>query len=294
MGGGEAPVAFHDRAQVVDGEHRVRRLAEIEVDRAVRLLPPVAVVEVEARRQRVAADRGERILLHHDHAGAERRLPDMGVEKADRACGEALPLDHEGREHEHEMTPGHDIVVHHAERLLRQRVERGEPAVGIDAIEEQHRLGRRDAADVPACAVRLDLGMGREGRARKVRAPGDEVAGRERLGIEGERRSPLPERHEPPAVGEHGGVCRVHVVGREDRHGLGRQRGEGGQEAFACLRLPPALRRLQNTGAVAHAGSAEGEGLHHAITVEPVAVAMAEALVLGRAIAPEHARKRGR
>ena len=95
-------------------------------------------------------------------------------------------------------------------------------------------------------------------------------------------------------MGEHGGVCRVHVVGREDRHGLGRQRGEGGQETFACLRLPPALRRLQNTGAVGHAGSAEGEGLHHAITVEPVAVTMAEALVLGRAVAPEHAREIGR
>ena len=138
------------------------------------------------------------------------------------------------------------------------------------------------------------LGWAEKGAPARSGAPGDEVAGRERLGIEGERGAPFPERHEAPAVGEHGGVCRVHVVGREDRHGLGREGGEGGQEAFACLRLPPALRRLQNTGAVAHAGSAEGEGLHHAVTVEPVAVAMAEALVLGRAVAPEHARKRGR
>ena len=95
MGGGEAPVAPHDRAQVVDGEHRVRRLAEIEVDGAVRLLPAVAVVEMEAGRQVVAADRGERVLLHHDHAGAELGPPDVGIEKADGACSEALRLDHE-------------------------------------------------------------------------------------------------------------------------------------------------------------------------------------------------------
>ena len=45
---------------------------------------------------------------------------------------------------------------------------------------------------------------------------------------------------------------------------------------------------------MAHAVSAEGEGLHHAVAVEPVAVAVAETVVLGRAVAPEHAGERGR
>ena len=264
------------------------------MDRAVGLLPAIAVVEVEARRQRVAADRGEGLLLHHDHPGAEFGPPDMGIQEAHRACGEARRVHHEGRHDEHQMARGHDIVVHHAERLLRQGVERGQPALRVDPVEEQQRPRRDGAADVPHRAVRLHLGMGREGRAREVRAPGDEVAGGQRLGIDRERRAPFPERHEATAVGEHGGVGGVHVVGRHDRCGLGRQGGEGGQDAPARLRLAAALGRLQDAGAVAHAAPGKGEGLHHAVAVEPVAVAVAEALVLGRAVAPEHARESGR
>ena len=58
--------------------------------------------------------------------------------------------------------------------------------------------------------------------------------------------------------------------------------------------LPPALGRVQDAGTVAHAVSGKGEGLHHAVAVEPVAVAVAETIVLGRAVAPEHAGEIGR
>ena len=43
-----------------------------------------------------------------------------------------------------------------------------------------------------------------------------------------------------------------------------------------------------------HAGSGEGEGLHHAVAVEPVAVTVAEALVLGRTVPPQDAQEFGR
>ena len=40
--------------------------------------------------------------------------------------------------------------------------------------------------------------------------------------------------------------------------------------------------------------SREGERLHHPVAVEPVCVAMAEALVLRRTVPPKHAREAGR
>ena len=294
MRGPEAGLALHDIAELAGDEGRVRRLAEIEPDRAVRLLPAIAVMEMEAGRQLVAALDLQAVLVHDQRAHAELRAPDMGVENGRVAGGEPVPVQHEGRE-QHDQPPlCHHEIVGEAERCHRQHIHLREPPLGVDAVEDQQRARHRQVADIPHRAVGLDLRMGGEGRAGDVLAPLHEALRIQRLRIEGQRRSSLPERHMPPAMDEHGSVGGVHVVGTPGLHRVGRHGAEGRQQAAPGLRFAAALGRVQDARPVGDAAAVETERLHHAVAVEPVAVAMAEAVMLGRAIAPERAGQFGR
>ena len=94
-------------------------------------------------------------------------------------------------------------------------------------------------------------------------------------------------------MSEYGGIGDVHVVGAKDRLGTWGDGGEGGQDALACLGLTAAFRRVQNAGAVDHVASGKGEGLDHAVAVEPMSVTVTVALVLGRTVPPQDAGERG-
>ena len=115
MRGGKSPVTTHDGPQVRGHEFGIGRLAEIEPDRSVRLLPAVAVVEMEARRQLEPARRLQRVLFDHDHPGSESGAPDVGVEEARVAGRHSVRFQHERRQQNDEMARRYDEVVHHAQ-----------------------------------------------------------------------------------------------------------------------------------------------------------------------------------
>ena len=136
--------------------------------------------------------------------------------------------------------------------------------------------------------------MGGERRAGNVLAPCDEALGVQCLRVELQRRPALPERHVPPGMDDRGGVGGVHVVGPPRVRRVGRHGAERRQQAPPGRGLPAALGRVENARPVGRGRAVEAEGLHHAVAVEPVAVAVAEAVMLGRAVAPERAGELGR
>ena len=141
----------------------VGRLAEIQPDRPVRFFPAVAVVEVEARRQFVAAHRSQRVLVHRQHARAEVRPPNMGVEESRMA----VRLQHERRQEQDQVARGHDEIVNDPQRPGIDEVYLDQPSAPVDAVEQQRRARSGYEADVPERAVRLHLRMGRRTAGRR-------------------------------------------------------------------------------------------------------------------------------
>ena len=88
-------------------------------------------------------------------------------------------------------------------------------------------------------------------------------------------------------MSQYGRVGGVHVVRSENRRRIRGQRAESGQAAPTGLRFNAPFRGVEDARAVRDAGAGEGKCLDHAVAVEPVAVAVAEALVLGWTIAPQ-------
>ena len=253
-----------------------------------RFFPAVAVVEVEARRQFVAAHRSQRVLVHRQHARAEFRTPQMGVQKSRMA----VRLQHERRQQEDQVARGHHEVVNDPQRPGIDEVYLDQPSAPVDAVKQQRRARPGYETDVPECAIRLRLRMGRERQAGGIRVPDHELAGREGCRVDLQRGSAFPQRHQASRMGKHGGVRRIHVVGTRERSGA--RRPEGRHDTLARLCLAPPLGRVEDARAVGRAAVREGECLDHPVAVEPVAVAVAEALVLGRAVPPEGTGEAGR
>ena len=122
--------------------------------------------------------------------------------------------------------------------------------------------------------------------------PDHEPPGIESFRIDRQGGAALPQGHQAPRMDEHGGIRNVHVVRSHQR--FGPWGCEGGHDALARPGLPPALRRVEDPGSVNYLVSREGERLHHPVAIEPVSVAMAEALVFRWAVPPQHAREAGR
>ena len=90
---------------------------------------------------------------------------------------------------------------------------------------------------------------------------------------------------------QHGGVGDVHVVRAEDGRRVRGDATEGGQAASPRSRFGATFRGVEDARAVGHARAVEGECLDHAVAIEPVAVAVAEALVLGGTVPPQDPRE---
>ena len=257
------------------------------MDGAVALRPAVAVMEVKAGRQGVAAHGREGVLVDDQHARAEFGAPRVGVQETRPPGSEPLRLDDERREQDGQVPGGDHEIMHHPERVDREGAERGEPAVGIDAVEEEHRARVGQHADVPNGPVDVLLGVCAERQSSQVVAPVHEALGRQRIGIDLQRGAALPERQEAARVGEHGRVGDVHVVRARDRAEVRWKGSKRRQQAPPGPGLAASFRGVEDAAAVRRSGAVEGACLDHAVAVEPMTVAVAEALVFRGSVAPQ-------
>ena len=146
---GESYFTAHDCPQIFGNEIRIRRLAQIEPDRPVRLLPPISMMKMKSRGQFVAAHRFKCVLVDRQHTSAKTGSPDMSVEETDMARRPALGLDHKWCQYNDEMAPGHHEVVCHSQWPRIDQVRLDQLSSGVDAVKQQRRPGPRYKAYIP-------------------------------------------------------------------------------------------------------------------------------------------------
>ena len=185
------------------------------------------------------------------------------------------------------MPLGDHEVVHHAERPRVDHRRLDQRAVGSDLVQHQPLGGEVRGTERPQGPVRFHLGVGGERDPLETLAPGLELPPGKGFAVEDARGPGLPERQQLAVVLQDGGVGGVEVVRPAHRSRVLDDGPEPGIHPATGRTLAGELGRFQHPPPVGHGGAVEAERVDHAVPVEPMAVAKAEAFVHRRPVAIE-------
>src|SRR6266436_1650722 len=260
---------------------------QVENQRAI-FLEAVGEVELEEGVGLDDARLAAAVAWHEQDQGWYPVVPEQSVV-------EALLPQHEGTlpqddrpQAEHQVAGReHEVMVHERMGQRHRRQTRGDSLV--DAIGGERGLGTVVDAEIEHFAgVGIDLGMGREGLHRAAERFDAACVERDRIECEG--RTTFPQRQQPVALHDDGGVGDVGRLAESvPQHAVRPLLAEAAVDDVAGARLVAVILGRDVAVAVVDAAIVEVDRRDHAVAVEPVGKPLAAKVVAARAVAIQRA-----